>query len=331
MSIVSRKNDHITVCLTQNVQSDRTNGFEKYRLIHNALPEIDFENVTTETEFIGKKIAAPILFSSMTGGTENGNRINRSLLEAAENLQIPFAFGSLRILIEEKLQRTFENPRKIAPTIPILANIGAVQLNYGFSRDQCLEAVEIVEGDGLILHLNPLQEVLQSSGNPDFSKLLEKIEKLCSDFPVPIIIKEVGWGISVSTARKLSDAGIDMIDVAGAGGTSWAKVEKEVAGNEEIAVLAMPFYDWGIQTAQCVEQIHREVPEIKLIASGGITNGVEVWKALLLGAELAGIARPLLEPALKGSEAVQEIAAGIIKQLRIAKFLSDTIVKEDDR
>ncbi|MHC1770899.1 MAG: type 2 isopentenyl-diphosphate Delta-isomerase [Flexilinea sp.] len=331
MSIISRKNDHISVCLTQNVQSDRTNGFEKYRLIHNALPEIDFENVKTETEFIGKKIAAPIIFSSMTGGTENGNQINRSLLEAAENLQIPFAFGSLRILIEEKSLGSFENPRKIAPTIPILANLGAVQLNYGFSLDQCLKTVEIVEGDALILHLNPLQEILQSSGNTDFSTLLEKIEKLCSDFPVPIIIKEVGWGISASTARKLADAGVYMIDVAGAGGTSWAKVEKEVSGSEETSDLASLFNDWGIQTAQCVDQIHREEPEIKLIASGGITNGLEVWKALLLGADLAGIARPLLEPASKGPAAVQEFTAGIIKQLRIAKFISNTIIKDDDR
>ncbi len=327
MSIVSRKNDHIQICLDQDVQSEVTTGFERYRLEHKALPEGDFADVSLDTEFLGKHISAPVLISSMTGGTKNGDRINRSLLEAANELNIPFAFGSLRIYLEETSARTLEKPRKIAPDVPILANLGAVQLNYDFTRDDCLRMVEIAEADALYLHLNPLQEIFQIGGNTNFAELLPKIDELCSNFPVPVLVKEVGGGISASDARKLTDAGIFMIDVAGAGGTSWVKVEKAADGRAETAALAAPFLAWGIPTAQCIEQIHAQYPDIRLIASGGITNGVEVWKALLLGAEMAGVARILLEPALTGTEATVKMLKKIISQTRIAKFVSDTVLK----
>ncbi|NMB93542.1 MAG: type 2 isopentenyl-diphosphate Delta-isomerase, partial [Flexilinea flocculi] len=260
MTINSRKDNHIAVCLKKNVQSESTNGFEKYRLVHNALPERNFEDIKTETVFLNQKIAAPILISSITGGTESGNRINRSLLEAANTLNIPFAMGSMRILLEEDSHGIYENPRKFAPNIPVLANVGAVQFNYGFSRDQCLRAIELIEANALILHLNPLQEVLQSSRNTNFSGLLKKIDHLCSNFPVPIIVKEVGWGISDVVAKNLIDAGVQIIDVAGAGGTSWAKVEAEISGTETAERLASPFFSWGIPTAQCIEQIHARFP-----------------------------------------------------------------------
>ncbi len=330
MTIQSRKDNHIAVCLNQDVQSECLNGFEKYRLIHNALPEIDFENVKIDTVFLKKNISAPILISSITGGTKSGNRINRSLVEAANTLNIPFAMGSMRILLEENSIGTFENPRKLAPNIPVLANIGAVQFNYGFSRDHCLRAIELIEADALILHLNPLQEVLQSSKNTNFFGILKKIEHLCSDFPVPVVVKEVGWGISADIAKKLFDSGVQIIDVAGAGGTSWAKVEKEIAGTVTTERLAAPFYNWGIPTAQCIDQIHAQYPSIALIASGGITHGVDIWKALLLGAQMAGMAGPLMTPANESPQAVVSFLEVIMNQLRIAKFLSQTIVKEYD-
>ena len=330
MTINSRKDNHIAVCLKKNVQSECSNGFERYRLIHNALPETDFEDIKTNTVFLSKKIAAPILISSITGGTESGNRINRSLLEAANTLNIPFAMGSMRILLEKDSQGSFENPRKFAPNIPILANLGAVQFNYGFSKDHCMRAVELIEADALILHLNPLQEVLQSPKNTNFSGIVKKIEYLCSNFPVPVIVKEVGWGISDVAAKKLIDAGVQIIDVAGAGGTSWAKVEADISDVETAERLAAPFFDWGIPTAQCIEQIHARFPNIPLIASGGITHGVDIWKALLLGAQMVGIAGPLLAPANEGPQAVVSFLEILVQQLRIAKFLSQTIVKEYD-
>ena len=220
MSIALRKNNHIDICLNKDVRSKTTNGFEKYRLIHNALPEADFSTFTTECGFLGKKISAPLMISSMTGGTEEGELINRCLAEAASELNLPFAIGSQRIYILEKNKIPIPY-RKIAPSIPILANLGAVQLNYGFTRDDYLRAVEMIDADALILHLNPLQELIQQDGDTDFSGLMNKIAALCHGFPVPVIVKEVGWGINSRLAKILTDIGVSMIDVAGAGGTSW--------------------------------------------------------------------------------------------------------------
>ena len=174
MTIADRKNNHIAVCLNEDVRSRASNGFEKYRLVHNALPEADFDTYSMETSFLGKTIAAPVLISSMTGGTEYGERINRNLVMAAAELNLPFAIGSQRIHLTDPDRKPFPI-RDIAPRIPVLANVGAIQLNYGFTRDQYLRAVEMIEADGLILHLNPLQEILQRDGNRNFSGLLAKL------------------------------------------------------------------------------------------------------------------------------------------------------------
>ena len=325
MTIAVRKNNHIDVCLREDVRSKVTNGFERYRLIHNALPEMDFESFSTETVFLGKTISAPFLISSMTGGTEYGERINRNLAEAAAKLNLPFAIGSQRIYLTDTALKKIPI-RQIAGDIPVLANLGAVQLNYGFTRDHCLRAVEMLEADALILHLNPLQELIQNGGNTNFSGLLKKIGDLCSGFPVPVIVKEVGWGISAETAKKLTDAGAAMIDVAGAGGTSWSQVESLANGNPSSYMLAEPFADWGIPTAECIRTIHETYPDIRLIASGGITNGVEAAKAMLLGAGLFGMAARLLPAAAKGSaETVCGEIRRIIEQYKIARFLSSGI------
>lgn len=328
MSISQRKNDHIRVNLEQNTRSDISAGFERYRLIHNALPEADFGKFDISSVFLGKRINAPVLISSMTGGTDSGERINTNLLAAANALNIPFAIGSMRIYIEKKAPVI--PVRKIAPDIPVLANVGAVQLNYGFGPDQLLQAVESIGADALILHFNPLQELLQRNGDTDFSGLLPKIERICRDFPVPVIAKEVGWGFSAENVRSLLDAGVSMIDVAGAGGTSWAKVEAAVDGSEESRMLAEPFGGWGIPTADCIVRIRKEFPDIPLIASGGIMDGVDAAKAILLGADLAGFAGALLPEAVDDDPAkVSDKLARFIRQYKIARFVSSGIEKED--
>lgn len=326
MSIAERKNSHIDICLHGDVRSKISTGFEHYRLIHNALPEADFGTFSVSAEFLGKTISAPLLISSMTGGVEHGERINRNLIEAAAELNIPFAIGSQRIYLTGRMKPL---PfRKIAPHIPILANVGVVQLNYGFTREHYLQAVEMIEADALILHLNPLQELMQVGGDTNFSGLLDKIHDLCVDFPVPVIAKEVGWGISPSLAKQLTDAGVSLIDVAGAGGISWSQVESGIDGSEAALELAEPFADWGIPTADCLESIHKEYPEIRLIASGGIMNGVDGAKAICLGAELFGMAARLLPAAAQDSpESLINELRIIIQQYKIARFLSSGIEK----
>ncbi len=327
MSIAERKKDHIEICLREDVRSRVTNGFEKYRLIHNALPEADFDSFSVRTEFLGRSISAPLLISSMTGGTEYGERINRNLAEAAAALELPLAVGSQRVYLagESRQQTPF---RKIAPDIPLIANVGAVQLNHGFTRDEYLRAVSMIEADALILHLNPLQELIQRGGDRNFSGLLAKIEALCTGFPVPVIVKEVGAGISVDIARKLTDAGVSVIDTAGAGGTSWSQVESYADGREETLRMAEPFTSWGIPTAECVSAIHERFPDIRLIASGGIMDGVEGAKAVMLGAELFGMAARLLKAAAgPDPEQLCSELEMVISQYRIARFLSSGIEK----
>ncbi len=327
MSIAERKNDHIEICLSEDVRSRVTNGFEKYRLIHNALPEADFSSFSVRTEFLGKSISAPLLISSMTGGTEYGERINRNLAEAAAALELPLAVGSQRIYLTGKSEPRI-NFRSIAPAIPLLANVGAVQLNYGFTRDDYLRAVEMIEADALILHLNPLQELIQRGGDTDFSGLLKKIEALCADFPVPVIVKEVGCGIHAGLARMLTDSGVSIIDTAGAGGTSWSQVESFADGRPEAMRIAEPFAAWGIPTADCVASIRQLYPDIRLIASGGIMDGIEGAKAVMLGAELFGMAARVLKAAAEADAGpVCGELRTVISQYKIARFLSCGIEK----
>lgn len=327
MTIAERKNNHIDICLHGDVRSRITSGFENYRLIHNAMPEADYAAFTTECEFLGKTISAPVMISSMTGGTDHGELINRRLIEAAAALNIPFAVGSQRIYLDGSGRKPYPF-RRTAPSIPILANVGAVQLNYGFVRDHYLRAVEMIEADALILHLNPLQELIQKDGDTNFSGLLEKIARLCSEMPVPVIVKEVGWGIRPELARQLTDAGVYMIDTAGAGGTSWSQVESLIDGSPEMLALAEPFAGWGIPTAECVRSIRGKYPDIRIIASGGIRNGVEAAKAVMLGADLCGLAGCLLKPAAEGApEDVLKMLRIVCEQYRIARFLSCGIEK----
>ena len=272
------------------------------------------------TSFLGKKLHAPLLISSMTGGTEQAKQINYRLAEVAQNHRLAMGVGSQRIAIEKPETADSFAIRNIAPDALLFANIGAIQLNYTYGLEQCLKAVEILEADALILHLNPLQEAIQPRGDIKFKGLLDKINDLCNKLCVPVIAKEVGNGISASMARKLIAAGVTAIDVAGAGGTSWAKVESERAENNIQRRLGQTFADWGIPTAECITAIRDYYPELPLIASGGLRNGLEVAKTIALGADLAGLAFPFLQAASQSPEALEELVQLLLAEIRIVLF-----------
>jgi isopentenyl-diphosphate delta-isomerase len=317
----SRKADHLRICLEEDVQFRTvSNGLEKYRFRHCCLPELDRSEIDLTTTFLGKNLGSPLLISSMTGGTEQAKMINHRLAEIAQHYQLAMGVGSQRILIEKPdLADTF-TVRSLAPDCLLFANIGAVQLNYSYGFDQCLEIIDILEADALILHLNPLQECIQPKGDTNFKKLLDKITKLCNRLPIPVIAKEVGNGISDKMAQKLIDAGIAAIDVAGAGGTSWAKVESERAENALQRRLGQTFADWGLPTAECLTDIRQTHPDIPLIASGGLRNGLEIAKAIALGANLGGLAFPFLQAASESEAALHQLVELLLLELTTVLF-----------
>ena len=316
-----RKADHLRICLEDDVQfRSLSNGLDKYRFTHSCLPELDFSDVDIHTQFLNKTLKAPILISSMTGGTERAKTINCRLAQAAQKYGLAMGVGSQRIAVENPdLADTFA-VRSFAPDAVLLANLGAVQLNYTYGLSQCLRVVDILQADALILHLNPLQECIQPNGDTKFKGLLDKIEQLCRQLEVPVIVKEVGNGISAAMATKLIDAGVAVIDVAGAGGTSWAKVESQRAENNLQRRLGRTFADWGISTADCIVQIRQQYPDLPLIASGGLRNGVEVAKAIALGADLAGLAFPFLQAASESEAAVDEAVELLIAEIKTVLF-----------
>lgn len=315
-----RKADHIRVNLEEDVQSRLTTGLEKIQFEHNPLPEISLESIDTSVTFLGKQLRAPILISSMTGGTARAEAINLTLARGAQSEGVAMGLGSIRAAVEdETLAKTFQ-VRSVAPDILLFANLGAVQLNYGYTVDQCRRAVEIVEADALFLHFNALQEALQPEGDTDFEALLPKIETVCGALDVPVLAKEVGWGISGTAARRLVDAGVAGIDVAGAGGTSWSQVEMYRAQNQRQAKLAGAFIDWGIPTATAVRQVRAELPDIPLIASGGIRSGIDMAKCFALGADLAGMASPFLKAADQSDETLVAVIQDTRYEIRACMF-----------
>ena len=318
-----RKADHIRINLEEDVTfPNLTTGLERFRFVHQALPELDLDAVETKVTLFGKSLGAPILISSMTGGTPQAERINLHLAEAAEAAGIAMGLGSQRVALESpELARSFQ-VRRVAPNILLFANLGAVQLNAGYSVDDCQRAVEMVEADALILHLNPLQEAVQARGDVHWSGLARKIEQVCKALPVPVVVKEVGWGISPRTARLLADAGVAAIDVAGAGGTSWSQVEYHRTEDPLLRRLARTFADWGIPTADSLRLVREALPEMTLFASGGLRSGIDVAKSIALGAEVAGLAAPFLKAAAHSVEAVAEEIRAIEMELRVAMFAS---------
>jgi isopentenyl-diphosphate delta-isomerase len=304
--IKSRKNDHIRINLEEEVRSTLSNGLEKYRFIHNALPEINFKEIDLSQKIFKKEVAIPILISSMTGGTPEAFQINQILAQAAEKFGLAMGVGSQRAAIENPLLIETFDIRKFAPNILLFANLGAVQLNYGYGIDECKRAVEMINADSLILHLNPLQEAVQPEGDTNFSGLLKKIEIICHDLSVPVVVKEVGWGISDVLVKQLSNIGVAAIDISGAGGTSWSQVERFRLEDPVGIKVAEAFLDWGIPTADALTKVRRSFPEIPIFASGGLKTGMDIAKSLALGANLAGIAGVFLKAAVVSLDHLEE-------------------------
>jgi isopentenyl-diphosphate delta-isomerase len=321
-----RKADHIRINLEEDVNFRAlTTGLENYHFLHQALPEIDLSQVDTSVNFLGKQLKIPLLISSMTGGTEQAQAINYTLAQAAEATGIAMGVGSQRAALEgdPAIIKTFQI-RPFAPTTVLLANLGAVQLNYGYTLDHCRRAVEMIEADALILHFNALQEAVQPEGDTNFGGLLAKIEQVCRTLPVPVIAKEVGWGFSEDTVCRLLAAGVTAIDVAGSGGTSWSQVEMHRAKTEIQRKVAATFVDWGIPTAEAILAAKRAGPKNPIIASGGLRDGLDLAKTIALGATLGGMAGPFLKAAVNSLEAVLEQIQIVQTELRIAMFCTGT-------
>ncbi len=322
----TRKADHLRICLEEDVQFHvNTNGLERYHFTHCCLPELDRSEINLTTTFLGKRLSAPLLISSMTGGTEQAGTINQRLAEVAQHYKIAMGVGSQRVAVEKPIVASTFAVRSHAPDILLFANLGAVQLNYNYGLEQCLRVVEQIEADALILHLNPLQECIQTTGDTNFRGLLDKISTLCSVLPVPVIAKEVGNGISAAMAKKLLEAGVKAIDVAGAGGTSWAKVESKRAETPLQRRLGMTFADWGLPTAECIASIHRAAPEIPLIASGGLRHGLDIAKAIALGADMGGMALPFLQAAAESEAALECLVEVLIAEMTTVLFCTGNV------
>lgn len=315
-----RKADHLRINLEQDVASGLTTGLERYRFVHQAAPELDLAHVDTSVTLLGKRLQAPLIISSMTGGTPEAEQINLALASAAQTCGIAMGVGSQRIALEQPETAETFRVRRVAPDILLFANLGAVQLNYGYGVEECHRAVEMIAADALVLHFNPLQEALQPEGDTNFGGLLRKIEAVCRRLSVPVIAKEVGWGFSEQAARQLRQAGVAALDVAGAGGTSWSQVEMHRAQNPLQARVAAAFHSWGIPTAESICLARRAAPDVPIIASGGLRNGLDVAKCIALGATACGLAAPFLKAAAVSAQAVCELVSELVTTLRVAMF-----------
>lgn len=324
-----RKIEHIEICLEENVQCQVSTLLECVKLIHNALPEIDKDKIDLSIDFFGLRADAPIVIAAMTGGHPETLEINRHLAEAAEALHIPIGVGSQRAAIEDpSLADTFTVIRQSAPTVPVIANIGATHVEVAPA------AVEMIDADVLAIHLNPLQESIQPEGDCDSEGVLDNIATIVDSVDVPVIVKETGAGISASVAMALEEVGVAGVDVGGVGGTSWAAVEYYRAardGNERKAQLGLEYWDWGIPTALSVILV-QDVTDLSIIATGGIRTGLDVAKVLSLGATAAGLAHPLLKPAARGNTSnVIDSLNDIIESLRVAMYLTGSLSVADLR
>jgi isopentenyl-diphosphate delta-isomerase len=323
--IEQRKKDHIDIILSGAARHNAASGFDALQFEHCALPDLDLDSIDLEASFLGRKVKLPYLASSMTGGPDKGGRINAAISEAAEALGFAMGVGSQRIALggggAHGLDRSI---RARAPSIPLYANLGAVQFAQGMTVDDARRAIDLIGADALILHLNPLQEAMQPGGDRDWRGVGAAIEGVARKLAVPVIVKEVGAGLSVAVARRLVDCGVAALDVAGVGGSSWAAVEGRRATGAGGAETAEIFRDWGIPTAQALHAIHGALPDVPLIASGGIRNGLDGAKALRLGASLVGQAAPLLEAAIAGPEAVARHVTAWAEALRIACFCTNS-------
>jgi isopentenyl-diphosphate Delta-isomerase len=327
----SRKKDHVDLCVNERVTfREKTSGFEKIEFVHNALPELDFASLSTETTFLGKTISFPLQISSMTGGYAEAERINRELAEVCESMRLPMGVGSQRQALEQmQFHDTFRAARKHAPSIVLTANIGGAEVAKAPVRERLRRIVDMIEANAITIHLNPLQELMQPEGTTDFRGVLAGIEQLCGSqgINVPVIVKEVGAGLSGGVAKRLLDVGVAVIDVAGAGGTSWAGVEllRETEAENSHHRFKDVFWDWGLPTSACLRQIAPLKAEYSftLVSSGGIVSGLDIAKSLALGADMAASARILLQVLMEhGQPALYDTLRGWQYQMQAAMFLT---------
>ena len=314
----TRKEEHLRINLAGDVTGEVPAGFDRYRFEHLALPEIDFAEVSSATALFGRAMRAPILVSCMSGGTAEAARLNAILAETAQEHGLAMGLGSGRVLLENPSAPGFD-VRSRAPGIPLLANLGAAQLNQGKGVDACRRIVDLTDADALVLHLNPLQEALQPEGEPRFRGLLRQVELLCNSLGAPVVVKEVGSGLAPDVVAALFAAGVAAVDVAGAGGTSWSEVERHRLTGVQ-ARVALAFRSWGIPTAEAVVAARSVAGDRLVIASGGVRDGMEVAIALGLGADIAGLAGPFLRAAAAGPESASDLASQLAGVLRVVMF-----------
>lgn len=337
--IVERKQSHVDICMNEPIDFDEPNGFEAYRFLHNATPEINLEDIDLSTTFLGQSISFPLMISSMTGGYSGAEFVNRLFAELCQNLRIPIGVGSMRQALEEQTHQTsFAIVRQAAPDIQIFANIGAPEVAKGLTQKELRLLIDIIQASGLIVHLNPAQELFQPEGSTNFKGFLHQLRAVVRQVEIPVIVKEVGSGISAEVAKALVECGVQAIDVAGKGGTSWQKVEevrylKRFSQDTRFSPGAMQeFLNWGISTAEClsdIQQLNREThifDEVEIVASGGIQHGLDLAKSLALGAQIGAAAKPFLKALLRDPDHAEENLETAIQtwmnDLRAAMFLS---------
>lgn len=323
--ISERKREHLAIAGSPDVQMTRDNGLAGVCFEPNSLPEIDLEKIDTSVNFLGKKLSQPLMIASMSGGTSESQRLNECLAVAAQTCNIALALGSMRIALENPRQRAAFTLRPMAPDIPILANIGGAQLRESGGVKAAITCVDMADANALIVHLNPLQEALQPRGDTQWSGIKQALAELLRECPVPVIVKEVGHGIGPTTARVLADIGVQFIDVAGAGGTSWAAIETRRSPSPHSDSLGAPFHDFGITLREALMLITKD-PQLQqslyIIASGGIRSGLDVAKALRLGASLVSAAVPFLLAARTGEAALTGLIDQWQRQLKITCFVT---------
>lgn len=322
--ITGRKDQHLDVVLAGKGRHGLASGFDDWCFVHEALPDLDYGAIDLGCDLLGWRLQAPLLISAMTGGPARAEAINARLAEAAQHLGIALAVGSQRSAIEGGGAGGLDrNLRHRAPDIPILANIGAAQLIRGFGVDEARRAVDMIGADALVVHLNPLQEACQPEGDRDWRGVGAGLEALIKSLDVPVIVKETGAGISAATAQRLMAMGAAAIDVAGAGGSNWALIEGERATEAADRDHAAAFANWGIPTARAIAEARHVLPEALIIGSGGVRHGVDVAKAIRLGADVVGMAAGVIHAATQSTEAVVEYFQIITRQLRTVCFCTN--------
>ncbi|WP_415896644.1 type 2 isopentenyl-diphosphate Delta-isomerase [Neptuniibacter sp. QD72_48] len=315
-----RKLEHIRAIENDPLTDRSGRYFDRIHLMHRGLPEVALNDVDSSCEFLGYQLSFPLLISSMTGGDHQlVKQINHNLAKAAQATGVAMAVGSQRVMFTSPEAKESFALRELAPDVPLIGNLGAVQLNYGVDLEQAQQAIECLGADALYLHLNPLQEAVQPEGDTDFSHLAEKIESLVTQLDVPVFLKEVGSGLSPADIELGLKAGIKTFDLAGTGGTSWSRIEHH--RRKDQSDLGLKFQDWGIPTPVALKMASPYRDVATLVASGGLRDGIDMVKSVILGASLCGIAGPLLKPAMESADAVIAEIEKIKAEFRTAMFL----------